>query len=194
MPEFRQNRSTKRWGSIATERARGTAATLVTLALLAGCGERNQPRSRPHSGPPDQRAKLLTIPDEYKNRSNPLPATEANLEEGHTRYGEYCAGCHGCDGKADTRLGRNLYPRASDLTSPHVGQHTDGQLYWMISQGIRYSGMPAGRKLHTEEQIWQLVLYLRQLPGEATISPPHQPASYAPVQQTHSEMRRQALQ
>ena len=67
-------------------------------------------------------------------------------------------------------------------------------LDWMISEGIRYSGMPAGRRLHTEEQIWQIVFYLRQLPGEVTISPPHQPASYAPVQQTHKEMRRQALQ
>ncbi len=134
---------------------------LVFLALLAGCGGRTQ---TPPEWQPSERAKLLTIPDEYKNRSNALPVTEANLREGRARYEQYCALCHGLDGKGQTALGRSLYPRAGDLTPPQLRKYTDGQLYWIVSEGVRFSGMPAGRGLHTEEQIWKIVLYLRQLP------------------------------
>lgn len=139
---------------------RAGMAVVAALALLFGC---SPPKRPPVELEPDQRAKLLTLPDEYKNRKNPLPALETNLNEGRARYEQYCAACHGRDGKADTPLGRSLYPRASDLTSAHVQQHSDGQLYWIVSEGIRYSGMPAGRRLHTESQIWKIVLYLRQL-------------------------------
>ena len=121
-------------------------------------------------------------------RQNPVTKEWLSIASQRARYEEYC------DGKADTLLGRNFYPPPGDLTAPHARQHTDGQLYWIISEGIRYSGMPAGRKLHTEEQIWQIVLYLRQLPGQVSTSPPHQPASYAPVQQIHRLTQRQALQ
>jgi len=112
---------------------------------------------------PDQRAKLLTIPDEYKNRANPLPANYGNLTEGRARFEQYCALCHGPDGKGTTLLGRSLYPPAGDLTLPQVLKYTDGQLYWIISEGIRFSGMPATRAYSTEEQIWRLVLHLRQI-------------------------------
>lgn len=175
---------------LATERARRPAAMLVALAMLAGCGSGGQPPGEP----PDQRAKLLTIPDEYKILSNPLAATEANLNKGRARYEQYCAACHGPDGKADTALGLNLYPRASDLTSAHVQQHTDGQLYWIVSEGIRYSGMPAGRKLHSEDQIWQIVLYLRQLSGGVPNSPEHPQRSRVPEPLQGSAPRKPALQ
>lgn len=112
---------------------------------------------------PDQRAKLLTIPDEYKNRANLLPANYGNLTEGRARFEQYCALCHGPDGKGTTLLGRSLYPPAADLTSPQVSKYTDGQLYWIISEGIRFSRQYPHRAYSTEEQIWRLVLHLRQI-------------------------------
>jgi len=139
---------------------RAIVAVAMALALLCGCASQKQPAVEME---PDQRAKLLTLPDEYKTRKNPLPPLETNLNEGRARYEEYCAACHGRDGKADTPLGRSLYPRATDLTSAHVQQHSDGELFWIVAEGIRYSGMPAGRRLHTESQIWKIVLHLRQL-------------------------------
>ena len=143
---------------------------LLTVAALLGSGCARPPGE----GAPtlDQRAKLLTIPDEYKNRANPLPANYGNLTEGRARFEQYCALCHGLDGKAATLLGRSLYPPAADLTLPQVSKYTDGQLYWIISEGIRFSGMPATRAYSTEEQIWRLVLHLRQLGGAARQSPP----------------------
>ena len=138
-------------------------ATLLVFALLAGCRGPGAPGPLPLEQQPSERAKLLTIPDEYKVRANPLPATDANLLEGRARYQEHCSLCHGPDGKGQTALGRNLYPRAGDLTSPKVQKYTDGQLFWILSEGVRFSGMPAGRGLHTEEQMWKMVLYIRRL-------------------------------
>lgn len=136
--------------------------------MFPGCDRRAE---APAERQPDQRAKLLTIPDEYKSMTNPLPASSANLDEGRTRYEQYCPLCHGPDGKGATLLGRNLHPPASDLTSPQVQSYTDGQLYWIISEGIRFSGMPAGRTYSTEQQIWQVVLHLRRLPRPAQAPP-----------------------
>lgn len=148
---------------------RRAAAALVLAAALAACG---RPAPAPEQSPAE-RAKLLTIPDEYKNRTNPLPgspirAGEANLAEGRARYAQYCAVCHGQDGRGGTPLGRSLYPPASDLSSGKVRKYTDGQLYWIISEGVRFSGMPQGRLLHTEEQIWKLVLSVREIGHRGT--------------------------
>jgi mono/diheme cytochrome c family protein len=130
----------------------------LLLISLGGCNRPSEPAE-----PPDQRAKLLTIPDEYKNRANPLPPNYGNLAEGRARYEQYCALCHGADGKAATLLGRSLYPAATDLTSPQTQKYTDGQLFWIVSEGIRYSGMPAARNFNTEDQSWRVVLYVRRL-------------------------------
>ncbi len=145
----------------------GPGVFVVLCCLLASCsGEPGRPVP-----PPDQRAKLLTIPDEYKTRTSPLAASEANWNQGRRRYQEHCALCHGGDGKGHTTLGQSLYPRAADLTLPATQKYSDGQLYWIISEGIRYSGMPIGRGLHTEPQIWQMVLYLRALASSRPPAP-----------------------
>jgi mono/diheme cytochrome c family protein len=59
-----------------------------------------------------------------------------------------------------------MYPRASDLTSKQVQSYSDQELFWIIQNGIRYTGMPAFRKTETPEHIWDLVNYVRTLPGE----------------------------
>jgi len=144
-----------------TKTPRTWCLTVLVVAVIvgfAGCA-----REEVAVPTPDQRAKLLTIPDEYKSRANPLPANYGNLTEGRARFEQYCALCHGPDGKGTTLLGRSLYPPAADLTLPQVSKYTDGQLYWIISEGIRFSGMPATRAYSTEEQIWRLVLHLRQI-------------------------------
>lgn len=143
-------------------------AVRVALFLLAAgalflCGCRGAPSEA--IPPPDQRVRLLGIPDEYRGMQNPLPATPPNLQQGEKRYAEYCASCHGADGAGDTPLGHALYPRPGDLRSPSVQAQSDGELFWIVAQGIRYSGMPAGHGQHTEEQMWQFVLHLRARGG-----------------------------
>lgn len=89
--------------------------------------------------------------------------TQASITAGNTLYGAECAACHGLDGHTLTDTGRWMYPRAADLASPAVQQYSDPELFWIVKNGIRLSGMPAFGKVETDEHIWNLVTYVRTL-------------------------------
>lgn len=98
----------------------------------------------------------------------PAPANvPASAAEGAKLFGSECAACHGLDGHKLTDSGRWMYPRASDLTSPEVQQYSDRELFWIVKNGIRLSGMPAFGKVESDEHIWNLVHYVRTLPANA---------------------------
>ena len=82
-------------------------------------------------------------------------------------FGVDCAACHGMDGHRLTDAGRWMYPRAADLTSKEVQSYSNRELFWIIKNGIRLSGMPAFARVEPDEHIWDLVLYLRTLPEAA---------------------------
>lgn len=97
----------------------------------------------------------------------PIPPAPTNLrasiEEGDKLYGTECAACHGLDGHKPTDAGRWMYPRAADLTSREVQQYSDRELFWIVKNGIRLSGMPAFGRVETDEHILNLVNYVRTL-------------------------------
>ncbi len=92
---------------------------------------------------------------------------DALQEPGHleTVFGTDCSMCHGPDGHTPTDSGRWMYPRASDLTSFTVQRYSDRELFWIVKNGIRLSGMPAFGKVESDEHIWNLVHYVRTLKG-----------------------------
>jgi mono/diheme cytochrome c family protein len=92
---------------------------------------------------------------------------QASIKQGDTLYGTDCSMCHGADGHTPTDNGRWMYPRASDLTSPGVGQYTDRELFWIIKNGIRLTGMPAFGKVESDENIWDLANYVKTLQANA---------------------------
>ena len=98
------------------------------------------------------------------NRKNPLPATPENLRGGLAHFRENCVVCHGAPGVDPGEIGQGLNPGAPDLTLPRVQSRTDGQLYWLVDEGIRMSGMPAFGPTHGENELWQIVAFLRHLP------------------------------
>jgi mono/diheme cytochrome c family protein len=89
----------------------------------------------------------------------------ASIEEGEKVFGTDCAACHGLDGNNPTDAGRWMYPRAADLTSRQVQEYSDRELFWIVKNGIRFSGMPAFGQVETDEHIWNLVQYVRTLPA-----------------------------
>ena len=112
-------------------------------------------------------AKRILI---YKSSRSGIPSPpndlQASVEQGETLYGTDCAMCHGSDGHTLTDNGRWMYPLASDLTSASVQQYSDSELFWIIKNGIRFSGMPGFGKVESDEHIWDLVRYIRTLPGK----------------------------
>ncbi len=89
----------------------------------------------------------------------------ASIEEGDKLYGTDCGDCHGLDGHKPTDAGRWMYPRAADLISPEAQGYSDRELFWIVKNGIRFSGMPAFGRVETDEHIWNLVSYVRTLSG-----------------------------
>jgi len=99
----------------------------------------------------------------------PAPANlAASIEEGDKLYGTECAACHGLDGHKLTDAGRWMYPRAADLTSREVQQYSDRELFWILRNGIRLSGMPAFGNVETDEHIWNLVHFVKTLPASGS--------------------------
>jgi mono/diheme cytochrome c family protein len=94
---------------------------------------------------------------------NPFPPTADNLNAGRREFGEHCAVCHGPDGGAHTRLGADFYPPVPRLERG-APRWSDGELFFIISNGIRYTGMPGFGARHKPETIWRIILWIRQLP------------------------------
>ncbi len=104
------------------------------------------------------------------SREGTLPAPadrQASIKEGERLFGTECGACHGASGRNPTDAGRWMYPRAADLTSRDVQAYSDQEVFWIIKNGIRLSGMPAFGRVESEEHIWDLVFYVRALPKAA---------------------------
>ncbi len=91
------------------------------------------------------------------------PSNSSSVALGEMDFMGVCATCHGMDGRKPTDIGRWMYPRTLDLGSPGVQQWSDAELFWIIRNGIRLSGMPGFAKTHSDERIWSLVHYVRSL-------------------------------
>ena len=89
--------------------------------------------------------------------------TKASVASGSTLYFSECGMCHGSDGRTPMPAGRWMHPRAADLTSEQVQSFSDQELFWIIQNGIRFTGMPAFGKVETGDDIWNLVNYVRTL-------------------------------
>ena len=93
--------------------------------------------------------------------------TKASIERGGSHYGLDCGVCHAEDGRAQRLPGQWMYPRASDLTSKQVQSYSDQELFWIIQNGIRFTGMPAFGNVESPDHVWDLVNYMRTLPGDS---------------------------
>jgi mono/diheme cytochrome c family protein len=105
------------------------------------------------------------IPAAAKGAHNPLAPSPRHLEQGRAHFADHCASCHGNDGGGDTPLGRNMYPRAPDMRGAATQQLTDGELFYIIENGIRLTGMPAWGGAGKAEESWKLVHFIRHLPS-----------------------------
>ena len=111
-------------------------------------------------------ARRFAIPGSIRSMANPVAASPEVLAEGMAHYADHCASCHANDGSGETEMGRGLYPRAPVMRLPATQALSDGELFYVIEHGIRFTGMPAwstGAKAG-EESSWHLVHFIRRLP------------------------------
>jgi mono/diheme cytochrome c family protein len=110
--------------------------------------------------------RRLAIPAGDRDRRNPVEGTPDIVAAGLTHYADHCASCHGNDGGGDTEIGRGLYPKPPDMRQAATQSLTDGELFYIIENGIRLSGMPAFGSGTPESaiQTWHLVHFIRALP------------------------------
>ena len=110
-------------------------------------------------------ARRVAMPADAKRLQNPIPSTPQVVAEGRAHWADHCAICHANDGSGDTEMGRHLYPQAPDMRSDTTQQKTDGELYYVIENGIRLSGMPGWHVDGHEDDSWKLVHFVRHLPS-----------------------------
>ena len=111
-------------------------------------------------------ARRVAVPSEVRGMSNPVPASPEALSEAMSHFADHCAVCHANDGGGDTEMGRGLYPPAPDMRLAATQALSDGELFYVIEHGIRFTGMP-GWSTGTEageEASWRLVHFIRHLP------------------------------
>jgi predicted CXXCH cytochrome family protein len=107
----------------------------------------------------------LAIPRNARRETNPWNATPEVMQEACESFMDRCATCHGQDGSGQTRVGRNLYPKVPDLRLPRTQNLTDGEIRYIIRNGVRMTGMPGWANPHDEQSddSWKLVLFIRSL-------------------------------
>jgi mono/diheme cytochrome c family protein len=112
-------------------------------------------------------ARSLALPRGARERQNPVPVSDEIISEGMAHWADHCASCHANDGSGQTTLGRQLYPPSPDMRKDDTQKKTDGELFYIIENGIRLSGMPGWSSGHArgEADSWKLVDFIRHLPS-----------------------------
>ncbi len=104
---------------------------------------------------------------------NPVAANEENILAGRKNFSHYCMVCHGLDGQnTGVPFADRMAPPVPALNSPAVQAYTDGQIKSVIDHGLYPSGMPASKGILSDEEIWQIVVYIRNLPPKGSLGEP----------------------
>jgi len=140
-----------------------TAAVLVA----AGC------RATPPSG---FETRVMTMAKHRvfvgnRKATNPLTTNAETIADGREAFGHYCVACHGMDGQ-NTGVPFVMSPPAPSLSSEAVQGYSDGQLKWVIDNGLWPSGMPGSKGTLSDEEQWSIVVFLRHLPPAGSVGEP----------------------
>lgn len=146
-----------------------TAIATLWLVGLVGC----------KASPPSKfEMKTMTFAKHHvfignKDQRSPLPGTRQDWEEGREAFSHYCVACHGTDAQnAGVPFVDHISPPIPSLASADVQSYSDGQLKWILDNGIRPSGMPGSKGTLSDEELWSIVVFLRNLPASGSQAVP----------------------
>ncbi len=106
--------------------------------------------------------RSVAIPAAERKMTDPAPTGPLALKVGLERFAERCATCHGADGAGQADIARGLYPRPPDLRGERTQSLSDGEIFHIINDGVRFTGMPALN--YEPKDVWALVRFVRRLP------------------------------
>jgi mono/diheme cytochrome c family protein len=157
---------------------RGTLFLLIVVVVLAlaaeaavnilhdGLSARAQPSALETAIA--RSARKMAAPSGAHNTKNPIPDSPEVQREARLHFADHCAICHGNDGSGDTMIGRGQYPKPPDLRAAETQNLSDGDIFWIIENGVRLTGMPAfggaGSEHDDTDSSWKLVHFIRHLP------------------------------
>jgi mono/diheme cytochrome c family protein len=148
---------------------RAIAMGFLALACVAGC--KAKPPGNLESKSVRWAKHHITIGG--RKDHSPLTASNENIQAGKQAFGDYCVVCHGRDGQnTGVPFADKMAPPVPSLADSEVQAYSDGQLKWIINNGIFPSGMPASRGILSDEEMWQIVLYIRHLPPAGSLGDP----------------------
>jgi len=142
---------------------------IAVIAMLAGC-KASQPGKNETAFMSWAKHKSLV---KGKEATNPLQSNASGIADGKEAFSHYCAACHGLDGQnTGVPFAERMSPPVPSLASKEVQSYTDGQLKWVIDNGVWPSGMPGSKGILSEDEIWSIVLYIRHLPPAGSLGEP----------------------
>jgi mono/diheme cytochrome c family protein len=112
-----------------------------------------------------RRFRSMSMPSNAMASRNPFTSSPELLQESARHFADHCASCHANDGSGNTEMGRNLFPPAPDMRLADTQQLSDAEVYYVIHNGIRWTGMPAWGGPNNDQDSWKLVLFIRHLPS-----------------------------
>lgn len=144
-------------------------ALIALVASASGCKA---------SRPGDPETRLLGFAKHRflignKAQKNPFEATALTIADGKEAFSHYCVACHGLDGQnSGVPFADRMSPPVPSLASRDVQNYSDGQLKWIIDNGVAPSGMPGSKGILSDDEIWSIVVYLRHLPPMGSLGEP----------------------
>jgi mono/diheme cytochrome c family protein len=144
---------------------------LAALAVLGVAGCKATPPSKPETAAASWVKLHVTVGG--RKDVNPVHADAAAIADGKQLFGSYCMVCHGLDGQnTGVPFAATISPQVPSLASAQVQAYTDGQLKWIIKNGLYPSGMPPSTGDFSDDDMWRMVVYIRHLPPKGSLGEP----------------------
>jgi cytochrome c553 len=142
---------------------------LLVTGLLSGC--KATPPGKAVRGVMTKVKHTIFIGNKHVH--NPIVYSSQSIADGKDAFSHYCVACHGMDAQnTGVPFADKMDPPVPSLASADVQSYTDGQLKWVIDNGIAPSGMPAAKGILSDDEQWQIVIFLRHLPPAGSLGEP----------------------
>ena len=141
------------------------AGVLGTVIFVKATGLSARAEPGPLESAVARRLRTLAVPSEYARLTNPVLMNEESVRNGMAHFADHCAQCHANDGTG-AQMGKAMFPPTPDLRASTTQSLRDGELFYIIEHGVRFTGMPSFStgSIEGEESSWHLVNFIRHLP------------------------------